>query len=267
MRCAACGLDRDASAFRVERSGRVCRACRSKRQRHEPRRLLRHPPDPTVASLTCTGCGKTKAARFFRKDSTALGGRRRECLACRRAYRRRINVTPCPDCGAPMSKDRKRCKACAVEAITARRQEAEAERLATDQALRAAWMREPRIVISIAVANAAQNLAAIHAKMAERRRRAIELRERPVTPRRAREWAREAVRSALRSGTLVRPDTCQRCDEVAPVQGHHHSYLREDWLKVEWLCQRCHGRLHRAMQQRGESVRYPPNVVGDRLQK
>ena len=58
--------------------------------------------------------------------------------------------------------------------------------------------------------------------------------------------AHEAVHSALRSGSLVRPETCERCGtEDQPIAGgrrllqaHHADYLLP--LEVEWLCSLCH---------------------------
>jgi hypothetical protein len=56
--------------------------------------------------------------------------------------------------------------------------------------------------------------------------------------------ARAAVNSAVRSGTLSKPETCQRCGDRGNLHGHHHSYARECWLDVEWLCKKCHLRHH-----------------------
>ena len=56
--------------------------------------------------------------------------------------------------------------------------------------------------------------------------------------------ARSAVLRAVARGELVRPGACSRCDRPCKPQGHHPSYERADWLKVEWLCKRCHLRHH-----------------------
>lgn len=59
--------------------------------------------------------------------------------------------------------------------------------------------------------------------------------------------ARRAVRAAVIDGRLVRPDACQRCSEIRPVQAHHwRGYEPEAWLDVEWLCTRCHKTAHRS---------------------
>ena len=51
-----------------------------------------------------------------------------------------------------------------------------------------------------------------------------------------------AVKRALRSGRLVRPDTCSECGSEARLQAHHDDYSKQ--LDVRWLCSRCHGAEH-----------------------
>ena len=53
------------------------------------------------------------------------------------------------------------------------------------------------------------------------------------------------VRAALKSGELVRPDSCSRCgrsgvasDGRSIIQAHHHDYSKP--LEVEWICSACH---------------------------
>lgn len=54
------------------------------------------------------------------------------------------------------------------------------------------------------------------------------------------------VRTALKSGDLVRPATCSKCganpgfasDGRAMIQAHHHDYNKP--LDVEWICPKCH---------------------------
>ena len=60
------------------------------------------------------------------------------------------------------------------------------------------------------------------------------------------EEARAAVREAMRSGALVKPDACSSCGRVASgryLQAHHHDYSRP--LEVRWLCSMCHSAEHR----------------------
>ena len=59
--------------------------------------------------------------------------------------------------------------------------------------------------------------------------------------------ARSAVGNAIRAGTIVRPDTCSRCEAVGiPIQGHHTDYSRP--LDVQWLCISCHADADRVLQ-------------------
>lgn len=58
--------------------------------------------------------------------------------------------------------------------------------------------------------------------------------------------ARRAVRAAIKSGVLVRPDTCEKCGQIparrvdgySQIQAHHPDYDKP--LDVEWLCCKCH---------------------------
>lgn len=57
--------------------------------------------------------------------------------------------------------------------------------------------------------------------------------------------AYKAVRSAIKSGALIRPTECTRCGESpsttdgrAAIQAHHHDYSKP--LDVEWICAKCH---------------------------
>lgn len=59
--------------------------------------------------------------------------------------------------------------------------------------------------------------------------------------------AHKNVERAIRAGHLTRPDACPRCGtDRSPVHAHHEDYSRP--LDVQWLCARCHGRLHRDME-------------------
>lgn len=54
--------------------------------------------------------------------------------------------------------------------------------------------------------------------------------------------AHSAVNSALRSGTLVKPEKCEDCGETKKLHGHHDDYSKP--LEVRWLCARCHSIFH-----------------------
>lgn len=58
--------------------------------------------------------------------------------------------------------------------------------------------------------------------------------------------ARWTVQNALRSGTIVKPDTCSECGSETPsrrLHAHHKNYSEP--LNVRWLCTFCHGTEHR----------------------
>jgi len=56
--------------------------------------------------------------------------------------------------------------------------------------------------------------------------------------------AYKAVRRALGSGDLVRPEGCEGCGRaVARLHAHHDDYAKP--LEVDWLCASCHGNRHR----------------------
>ena len=53
--------------------------------------------------------------------------------------------------------------------------------------------------------------------------------------------AHNALNNAIKSGRVLRPDTCP-CGNPNP-QGHHEDYSKP--LMVMWLCLDCHKKLHR----------------------
>jgi hypothetical protein len=57
--------------------------------------------------------------------------------------------------------------------------------------------------------------------------------------------AKSAVRNAIKTGKLIRPDSCSECSKECKPHGHHYlGYEEKHWLDVEWLCASCHQRLH-----------------------
>lgn len=44
---------------------------------------------------------------------------------------------------------------------------------------------------------------------------------------------------------LVPAHHCERCGKKGQTEGHHESYLKEDYLNVLWLCKACHKFIHR----------------------
>jgi hypothetical protein len=59
--------------------------------------------------------------------------------------------------------------------------------------------------------------------------------------------AHSAVGYAVRIGRLIRPDACEECHAVGPVEGHHYlGYVAEHRLMVRWLCNTCHHNAEKA---------------------
>jgi predicted DNA-binding protein YlxM (UPF0122 family) len=62
--------------------------------------------------------------------------------------------------------------------------------------------------------------------------------------------AQNLLEAALKSGRIVRPDTCSECglssvfaDGRSGIQAHHDDYNKP--LDVRWLCQMCHHEWHK----------------------
>jgi len=65
------------------------------------------------------------------------------------------------------------------------------------------------------------------------------------------------LRAAIYWGKIIRPDTCEECGCQCKPQAHHQSYLRPDWLKVNWLCRRCHQAIHGTKPPQGFDKHFP----------
>ncbi len=57
--------------------------------------------------------------------------------------------------------------------------------------------------------------------------------------------ANSKVRTAIRSGKIVRPNECSSCGCQCKPEAHHDSYEKSQWLVVRWLCKSCHSAYHR----------------------
>jgi ribosomal protein S27AE len=51
--------------------------------------------------------------------------------------------------------------------------------------------------------------------------------------------AQAVVANAIRSGRIVRPDTCSKCGATGKIDAHHEDYSKP--LDVTWVCKKCHG--------------------------
>ena len=55
--------------------------------------------------------------------------------------------------------------------------------------------------------------------------------------------ARSIVRNSLRSGRVLKPTTCERCETATrDLEAHHDDYAQP--LDVTWLCVPCHNIVH-----------------------
>lgn len=82
-------------------------------------------------------------------------------------------------------------------------------------------------------------------RWAQRNRAKILANERrSVEENHAKYLARWKLKSALRSGKVVRGEQCVRCGAGGRIEGHHEDYAKP--LDVEWLCVPCHGLTRRA---------------------
>lgn len=53
--------------------------------------------------------------------------------------------------------------------------------------------------------------------------------------------AREAVRRAVKRGTLIPAETCSICKHLVKTEAHHHlGYEKPHQLDVVWVCHPCH---------------------------
>jgi hypothetical protein len=69
---------------------------------------------------------------------------------------------------------------------------------------------------------------------------------------RHRHSARNAVRNAIKAGSLTRSPTCETCGQTAYTHGHHDDYSKP--LDVRWLCKPCHEDQHRGEKYRRREV-------------
>lgn len=54
--------------------------------------------------------------------------------------------------------------------------------------------------------------------------------------------ARYLLNYSVRRGEVIRPNSCENCNKIGKVNGHHTDYSTP--LKVEWLCNMCHAKRH-----------------------
>ena len=54
--------------------------------------------------------------------------------------------------------------------------------------------------------------------------------------------ARTKLQYAIKTGRVIKPDSCSQCGSTRRVSGHHEDYSKP--LEVIWLCQVCHSAVH-----------------------
>lgn len=54
--------------------------------------------------------------------------------------------------------------------------------------------------------------------------------------------AQNKLNKAVQYGRVTKPEKCERCNQVADLDGHHHDYNKP--LDVIWLCRSCHMKEH-----------------------
>ena len=55
--------------------------------------------------------------------------------------------------------------------------------------------------------------------------------------------ARGAVRTALARNDLNK-SSCKKCGDIKVEAHHFKGYQKKNWLKVKWLCRKCHRQQH-----------------------
>lgn len=65
--------------------------------------------------------------------------------------------------------------------------------------------------------------------------------------------ARILVRTAVKTGFLIRPSECSKCGEdKMRIEGHHHDYNKP--LDVIWLCTKCHREEHKRLKEEEKNI-------------
>lgn len=189
-------------------------------------------------SKTCSRCGETKLLAEFYQYKPSPDGINAACKVCIRIYQNgRLKVRAAAHeakHGETLAEYHRRYRSenpDKMKTIEARR----------DRATVAAWARTWR----------AKNKDRLNTAVRERRRQkrladpaGEAAKHRAYLERhRKKVRTRKALRAAVAEGRIEKPDRCAECDTVGPVEGHHEDYDRR--YDVIWLCDSCHGKLHR----------------------
>jgi len=162
-----------------------------------------------MEKYTCINCGRLLLINEF-YDEKSKRGHTRKCKDCLREYRRK------------WSRDNPGKVEANRIAYKQRHAEKERERRAAN----------PGKVKEINMRVYQNNREKYKTMVAEYRRKFPE-----------REHAHNILKSAIRSGKILKPEYCEICGKKANLQGHHDDYNRP--LDVFWLCGNCHSLLHK----------------------
>jgi hypothetical protein len=55
-------------------------------------------------------------------------------------------------------------------------------------------------------------------------------------------YARYRFKNLIDSGKIIRPTKCSSCEVGCSPDAHHPNYNKPN--EVQWLCRRCHSKLH-----------------------
>lgn len=53
--------------------------------------------------------------------------------------------------------------------------------------------------------------------------------------------ARILLNKKIREGLIIRPNLCEKCNNISYLEGHHFNYNKP--LEVMWLCKKCHTKI------------------------
>jgi hypothetical protein len=159
---------------------------------------------------TCAACKAEKPTSEYFKDSRASDGLRSSCRECDSAQRRHRYATDPEYRRSELARFSSRDRRDRIR-----------QRYASDLVYRA------RIREAMRRSRAGKSKAAresLRARSPEKHRAGVKLRE------------------AVRSGKIIKPSICERCQQRKPLHGHHDDYTK--WDCVRWLCANCHSDVH-----------------------
>jgi ribosomal protein S27AE len=176
----------------------------------------------------CSRCGESKPLDQYYRDKRASDGLYSHCKSCHRTHtdrwkggnRERVNMR---------TRERRAADPEPFRASYRRHYAGHREERKADSRRRY-WTKRPELLEQQKAWRERNHEATReHAK-----------RRRDETPEVARAY--NAVYYAVKTGKLIRPERCPRCDRECKVEAHHADYSKP--LDVTWLCKWCHEMEH-----------------------